>query len=321
MYWMSALLVAVGSHLSGLWILIANSWMQTPAGYALVGDRVVLTDTWAAFFNPSTGIRFVHTILGSWITGAFLVVGIAAWYRLKDRHTEAAKKMMRVAMALLIVSALAMPFAGHLHSVQVANTQPAKLAAYEGLWQSQSNAPLALFGIPDESTGTTNVYIGIPGFLSLLVGFDFNTRITGLNDVPVDQRPPVLLSFVSYHMMIALGGLFVVAALAGLYLWKTGKLWGSGRLATWYLRAMVVAIPLPILANELGWIGAEVGRQPWTMYGIQRTVDAASVVVPDWQILVSLFLLIAVYAFLFAMFVMKLRKIVREGPGTAAVHG
>jgi len=320
MYWLSALLVAVGAHLSGLWILVANSWMQTPAGYAVTTDGIVLTDWWAAFANPSTGVRFVHTILGGWITGGFLVAGISAWYLLKGRHLETAKAMMRVALAILIVSALAMPFAGHVHSVQVANTQPAKLAAYEGLWQTSTNAPLALFGIPDESTGTTNFYVGVPGFLSFLIGFDFNRQVLGLNDVPLDERPPVLLSFASYHIMIALGGLFVLVALAGAVLWRTGRLWGSSRWTRWYLRGLVLAIPLPHLANQFGWIGAEVGRQPWTVYGVLRTKDAVSVVVPDWQILTSLALLAIVYAFLFFLFVARLRRIVREGPAATAGH-
>jgi cytochrome d ubiquinol oxidase subunit I len=317
MYWLSAVLVALGSHLSGLWILVANSWMQTPAGYAVTGDGIVLTDFWAAFLNPSTGVRFLHTTLASWITGSFFVAGIAAWYLLKGRDLEVSRKMMRVALALLVVSALVMPFAGHLHSIQVANTQPAKLAAYEGLWQTQTNAPLALFGIPNEAAGTTDFYFGIPGLLSVLVGFTPDTRITGLNDIPANLRPPILVSFASYHVMILLGGVFVLFALAGAYLWRTGKLWKEGRLRTWYLRALVLAMPLPILSNEVGWIGAEVGRQPWTVYGVQFTADAVSAVVPDWQILASLLILGTLYALLLLLFLTRLRMIVAKGPAEA----
>lgn len=311
-YWLSAVLVAVGAHLSGLWILIANSWMQTPAGYAVTDGRVVLTDFWAAVGNASTGVRFFHTILGGWISGSLLVAGIAAWYLLRDRHREMARASLRVAMAVLVVAALLMPFAGHLHSVQVALTQPAKLAAFEGLWESQPGAPMALFGIPDEATGQTHFAIGIPGLLSLLVYFDPNAVVTGLNDIPADERPPVLASFASYHVMIALGALFALLAVVGIVLRWRGKLESS----RWYLKAVLFAVPLSFLANEIGWMAAEIGRQPWTVYGVLRTVDAASVVVPAWQILTSLVLLAAVYALLLVLFLARLRRIVREGPGS-----
>ncbi len=310
MYLLSAFLVFFGSHLSGLWIIIANSFMQTPAGYKIVEGRAVLTDFFEAAINHSTVVRYLHTLIAGWITGSLFAAGIGAWYIIKNKQTDYAKKLIRVALTLFIFSGIIQLFFGHQHSVQVAKTQPEKMAAFEGLWETQKGAPLALFGIPDEKKEKTRLFIGIPGLLSYLVYLDKDAEIKGLKDFPKDERPPVFLSFWSYHIMIGLGMLFILQAIMGGYLLVRKKIWG----AKWYLKAMLFSIPLPYIANEFGWIAAEVGRQPWAVYKVLKTADAASVVVPAWQILFTLVVFILIYSLIFWVFMKLLLKMIRKGP-------
>ncbi|MGZ7066271.1 MAG: cytochrome ubiquinol oxidase subunit I, partial [Candidatus Aminicenantales bacterium] len=215
MYWLSAFLVFFDSHLSGLWIIIANSWMQTPAGYAMEGGRAILTDFWRAAFNPSTVVRFVHTILGGWITGSLAAAGIAAWHLLKGRSREKSALVLRVSVIVFAVTAVLQLGSGHAHSIQVTRTQPEKMAAFEALWKTQSGAPFTIFGIPDEENEQTHFAVRIPRFLSFLVAFDMNTRVLGLNEFPKDERPPVFLPFAGYHLMILFGLLFIAMAVWG----------------------------------------------------------------------------------------------------------
>lgn len=310
MYLLSAFLVFFGSHLSGLWIIIANSFMQTPAGYKIVEGRAVLTDFFEAAINHSTVVRYLHTLIAGWITGSLFAAGIGAWYVIKNKQTDYAKKLIRVALTLFIFSGLIQLFFGHQHSVQVAKTQPEKMAAFEGLWETQKGAPLALFGIPDEKKEKTYLSIGIPGLLSYLVYLDKDAEIKGLKDFPKDERPPVFLSFWSYHIMIGLGMLFIMLAIMGGYLLIRKKIWDT----KWYLKALLFSIPLPYIANEFGWIAAEVGRQPWAVYKVLKTADAASVVVPAWQILFTLVVFILIYSLIFWVFMKLLLKMIRKGP-------
>ena len=320
MYWLSAFLVFFASHLSGLWIIIANSWMQTPAGYALEGGRAVLTDFWRAAFNPSTVVRFIHTILGGWITGSLVAAGIAGWHLLKGRSREKAALLLRTSLIVFIVTAILQLGSGHLHSVQVTRTQPEKMAAFEALWQTQSGAPFTVFGIPDEKNEKTHLAVRIPRFLSFLVGFDMEARVLGLNEFPQDERPPVFLPFAGYHLMILLGLLFIAMAVWGAVLLARKRL-GESRA---YLKLIILAIPLPYLANELGWIAAEVGRQPWAVFRVLRTADAVSKVVPAGNILFSLILFAAIYTLIAAAGLSIILKLVRKGfdePAPAAPQG
>ena len=320
MYWLSAFLVFFASHLSGLWIIIANSWMQTPAGYALEGGRAVLTDFWQAAFNPSTVVRFFHTILGGWVTGSLVAAGIAAWHLLKGRSREKAALVLRVSVIVFAVTAVLQLGSGHAHSVQVTRTQPEKMAAFEALWQTQSGAPFTIFGIPDEKTEKTYLAVRIPCFLSFLVGFDTDATVLGLNEFPKDERPPVFLPFAGYHLMILFGLIFIAMAVWGAILLARKKL-GESRA---YLKLIILAIPLPYLANELGWIAAEVGRQPWAVYRVLRTADAASKVVPAGDILFSLVLFTAIYTLIAAAGLSIILRLVRSGfdePAQAASKG
>ncbi|MBU2603140.1 MAG: cytochrome ubiquinol oxidase subunit I [Actinobacteria bacterium] len=308
-YYVSTWLVAAGAHFSALWIIIANSWMQTPAGYEVIDGRAVLTDVAAAFLNPSTLPRYFHTVLSTWVAGAFFVAGLSAWYLLKGRHHEFARRWLRAALVVGLGAALSMPVVGHWHAVQVAETQPAKMAAFEGIYTTGGNAGLALIGWVDTDAEEVRGLV-VPSLLSVLLGGGTDTEVVGLNDFAPADRPPVQLTFQTYHLMVTLGVYFVALMLLGLLLWWRGRLDRSRA----FLWTVVWSIPLPILAIQMGWAAAEVGRQPWIVYGELRTVDAVSAVVPAGQVAISLALFGAVYALLFVAWLRIVIGLIRRGP-------
>lgn len=310
LYWFAAFVVFLASHLSGLWILIANSWMQTPAGFRMEGGRAILTDFFAAALNPSTVVRFLHTIAAGWITGSLVAAAAAAWLILKKKNPEALTPLFRAALVLFIAASFLQLGLGHAHSVQVARTQPEKMAAFEGLWETRTAAPFTVFGIPDEKAEKIRLQIAVPGMLSWLIHFDARAEVKGLDAFPPEERPPVFLPFLSYHLMILLGLAFIGLAAWGLLLLLRKKELRS-RL---YLKLLLFALPLPYLANTLGWISAEVGRQPWAVYRVLRTSEAASPVVPAAQILATLILFTIVYSLIAAVGIRILVKIVKKGP-------
>jgi cytochrome d ubiquinol oxidase subunit I len=316
-YWFAAFMVFMASHLSGLWILIANSWMQTPAGFEIIDGRAVLTDFFAAVVNHSTLERFLHTIVGALITGSLFLAGISSWYLIKRRDQRHATPLLSISLIIFIATAVLQFATGHAHSVQVAKTQPAKMAAFEALWESQSNAPLSLLGLPDVENRKTHFEIAIPSLLSLLVHLDADARIQGLDEFPVDEQPPIVITYLTYHVMIALGSFFALLASIAFILMVTGRI----ARASWFHWVLLLAIPLPQIANQVGWMSAEIGRQPWVVYGILKTVDAVSVSVPASQVLFSLIAFSIIYVFLFAVFIRLLVKIIKDGPEKIALTG
>ena len=208
-----------------------------------------------------------------------------------------------------LASAVQVPL-GHFHAVQVAETQPVKLAAFEGLWETQTNAPLLIVGIPNREQRRTDFALGLPGLLSIGVGGSTDTEVAGLTDFPEDEWPPLYLSFFSFHLMVGLGLYFIALTALGLFLLWRRKLYDNKL----FLRIALLSIPLPVIANELGWISAEVGRQPWVVYGLMRTDQAFSTVVPAGQILASLGLFAIVYALLFCVWIFLLRRKLERGP-------
>lgn len=316
-YFWSACLVCFGSHLSGLWIIIANSWMQTPAGFALVDGRAVLTDFWAAAANPSTLMRYLHTIIGSWITGSLLAAALASWYLLKGKWSEHGRVLLRVSLTIFAAAALLQLVSGHGSAVQVARTQPEKMASFEALWRSQDGAPMSLFGWPDETARKTRFEIRVPKLLSFLITGDFNARIQGLDAFPDDEKPPLLITYLSYHVMIVLGMWFIALALLGGLLLMRRTLYA----VRWYLWLLIITTPLAYLALETGWMAAEIGRQPWVVYKVMRTVDAVSRVVPAGQILFTLLAFGVVYALLLWIFLRVFSGIVRRGPELPPADG
>ncbi len=311
-HWFSSLMVAVGSTLSAFWIIVANSWQQTPAGAAVQNGRAELLSFWDAVFNPSTLPRYFHTVTAALITGAFFMAGISAYFLLRKQHQDVAKRSMRIAVLFgVIVSILEIVPFGHEHARQVVRTQPEKFAAIEGIYTTEQGASMVLFGVPTSTEPPKLVLqFKIPGLLSWLAFGDWNAPIKGINEFPRDEIPPLRLTFVSFHLMVALGTFFaLIMIIAAVQLYRR-KLWESPRL----LKTLLYSIPLPFLACQFGWMAAEVGRQPWIVYKLLRTSEAVSVTVPPVQILLSLVLFGLIYLLLFFVFLYLIRKEVKHGP-------
>jgi cytochrome bd ubiquinol oxidase subunit I len=312
-HWFSALMVAFGSTVSAFWILVANSWQQTPTGYIVQNGRAEMTSFWDAVFNPSTLPRFFHTFDAALITGAFFVAGVSAYLILKQKHVEVMKKSLKLSIIFgFIVSIIALFPTGHEHAKQVALTQPEKFATIEGLFTSQTNAPIVLFGIPSDNPPELKARIEIPGILSLMAYNDVNAKVQGLNEFSKENVPPLFLTFVSFHNMVALGSFFILSMAIGVYLLWKKKIWTNRK----YLKLLIWSMPLPLIACQLGWITAEVGRQPWIVYHLLKTRDAVSVTVPAEQILFSIILFGIIYLLLFVLWIFLLKKKIDIGPET-----
>ncbi len=312
-YWWSAFLVFFGAHLSGFWIVAANSWMHTPAGYVLQGGRAVLTDFMAATLNPSTVIRFLHTILAGWLTGTSVVCALAAYYLLSNRHGDLSRRLLRVGILLFALLPLVQLVLGHASAVNVDRFQPAKSAALEGIFRTTRHAPLYLFGIPDAERRVLRFPVGIPSLLSVLVGWSPETPVRGLEAFPRDEWPPVGVVFTSFHVMVALGFALIGIGLLGGWLLLRRRLDD----ARWYWYVLLWGLPLPYLSFELGWVSTEIGRQPWIIYGVLRTAEASSTVVPAGQIAFSLGMLVLLYLSLLGVFLFLALRLVQRGPDPA----
>jgi cytochrome d ubiquinol oxidase subunit I len=309
-HYRAAWLVAIGATLSAFWIIVANSWQQTPAGFHLVNGRAELTSFWAAVFNPSTIPRFLHTVDASLITGAFFMMGIAAWFLLKKRHIPFAKESLRLSLIIGFVASVVQLGLGHAHGIQVAFTQPEKLAAFEGIFETQTRAPALLFGIPSKEDETLHLAVRLPGLLSLLAFGNMNAEVKGLKDFPKSDWPPLTLTFYPFHLMVALGVYFILLTAYGVFfLWKK-KLWEQSL----FLKLALWSIPLPFIANELGWITTEVGRQPWIVYHLLKTQDAVSPTVVAGNILFTILMFLVIYSLLFIAWLFLLRHEIRKGP-------
>jgi cytochrome d ubiquinol oxidase subunit I len=308
-HWLSLFLVTLAATtVSAFPIIAANSWQQTPAGYVVRNGRAEVTSIYEAVFNPSTLPRYFHVIAAALVSGAFVVAGVGAWHVLRDKGSLLGRRALRLGVAWgLVFSFLEiMPF-GHLHAQQVARTQPAKFAAIEGLYTSQTGAPLVLFGIPfgDPPPPELKAKMEIPGLLSYLAFGSVTAHVQGIQEFPVEDRPPLWITFVAFHNMIALGNLFLALMALAAFRLFTGKLHGD----RWLLKALVWSVPLPILAIQLGWVSAEVGRQPWVIYNVLRTSAAASPAVSAGHIAVSLVAFGATYLALFAVWLfLMIRK-------------
>lgn len=307
-YYASTWLVLFGAFLSALWILIANSWQQTPAGYRIEGGKAVLTDFWAAAFNPSVAPRYVHTMTGAVITGCFVVASICAWYLLKKRHVHFARQALVTALAVGLIASAAMPFIGHWHALEVAEYQPVKMAAFENVAVTRANAPLNLVGWVNGDGTTTS--LSIPSGLSLMLGLSPSHEVKGLSIVPPADRPPEQIVFQSYHLMIMLSFVFIAVMLLALIMHFLKRLESS----RWMLWLLVVCFPLPIIAMNMGWTATEVGRQPWIVQGLLRTTDGVSPVVSAGEVWTTLGLFGLIYLTLFIAWLRIFLGIIRKGP-------
>lgn len=304
-------LVAIAGNFSAVWILIANGFMQNPVGYDIRNGRAELTDFMAVITNKHGLLEIIHVIPASLLLGSFFVMGISAYHLLKKQHTEVFLKSFRIALVVGLVSSLTVGLTGDMHGVNVSKTQPAKLAAMESHWETRAQAPIVMFAIPDETQEKNKIEIGsIPGLLSFLGFHDFNAEVIGLQDIPKQDRPPVLPTFVGFRTMVGLGTLFILLMIYG---WiRRNKLLESPN----FLKIMLWSIPLPYIAMEMGWVVSEVGRQPWIVYNLMRTSDAASPIAGA-QVMVSLTAFILVYGMLGAVGFYLMAKSVKEGPEAA----
>jgi cytochrome d ubiquinol oxidase subunit I len=311
----SMVIVAAAATLSAFWILAANSWMQTPAGYAIVDGRIRLVSFAAALFNHSTFEHVLHTLNASLLTGSFLVAGSSAYLLLKGRAGPHVRRLLAAAVIAGFASAVieVVP-SGHLQAVEIGRRQPAKLATIEGVYETSDQVPFLLFGIPTAEPPYVKNRIEIPGALSFLFEFTTHYVVTGLEDIPVDERPPRVVTFVSFHLMVYLGLLFIAVTALAVLLLLLKRLQGS----RWMLRLLVIAIPLPLACLQLGWITTEVGRQPWIVYGLLRTRDAVSPSVTGRELRFSLIAFSLAYLAVGAAYVTLLARSIRRGPGADA---
>ncbi len=308
-------MVVAGATFSATWIVMANSWMQTPQGYEIKdvghGNQAFMTSFRDVVFTPSFGPRIWHTLVASWIVGSSLVLSVGAYYLLKKRHVDLAKSMIRVALPVFTVLAvLQVVFFGANQATEVTNHQPQKLAAMEGVYQSQTCAPMYIIGWTNPQTQKTTG-LHIPCLLSFLADQDFDGKVTGLDQFSQDDWPPVRLVFQAYHLMIDLGTLFIlIGGLACLlWIWKR-RLWRS----KWMLRALVATIVLTELATLSGWWTAELGRQPWIVWQLLRTSGAQSPNVSTAQVGFSIGMFVLLYALVFVVFIWLLDRKIKEGP-------
>ncbi len=314
--WFAALMVCVGTLLSAVWILIANSWMQTPAGYEIVDGRARLTDFFAAALNPSFLPRYLHTVASALTAGAFVALGVSAWYVLKRKHLSVARAVLPVALLTAFVGSAGMFATGDMSSKQVAATQPAKFAGIMALYSTATGVPMTIWSLPptqDPGNLPQGPELQVGRLLSFMTFGDWNAPIQGLDAFPTRDWPPITMSFLAYHNMVLLGTLMLlVMAFGAWYLWRRSVF----RRPFW-LRAAVLATPLPIIAIQLGWATAEIGRQPWVVYGVMRTSAGVSRVVPPEQIAISLGLLVGLYVLLGGLWLYLARKELGHGPAPA----
>jgi len=310
-HFISALLVAVATLFSSFWILASNSWMQTPAGYTIVDGRFYPTDWIAVIFNPSFSYRLAHTVLAFYITSALVVMGVGAYTVRRNRFPEEGRVMITTALSLLAVLVPLQLIAGDQHGLNTLKYQPAKIAAIEARWETTGPFPLTLFALPDQAAETNRYALDVPYLGSLILTHSLDGSIKGLKEFPPDERAPVAIVFFAFRIMVGAGVLMLILVVAGWVLRGVGRLFASD----WYLRACQLAIPLGFIAVLTGWTTTEVGRQPWTVYGLLRTTDSVTPSLSTQDVLVSLALYIVAYVVIYPTGFLFVLRLVRNGPG------
>lgn len=319
-HFISTIGVFLGSMFSAVWIVVANSWQQTPAGYHIVGEglmaRAEVTDFWAMVFNPSSVDRIIHVWQGAFLAGAFMVLSVHAYYIRKGKFVALSKVAFKIALVVATVVSFSQLLSGHSSADGVAVNQPAKLAAMEGHYEKSAPADLYILGwVDNEKQEVTG--IGVPGGLSFLVHQNFKAPVTGLNAFPKEDQPSqVNAVFQFYHIMISIGMFLIALTFYACFLWWKGKLFES----KWLLWIFSFSVLLPQIANQVGWFAAEMGRQPWIVYGHLRTSEGFSQEVSNNQILFSLILFLVVYTLLFLLFLYSLNKKIKHGPYEDDLH-
>lgn len=310
-HFLSTCLVALGATLSSFWIMAANSWMQTPAGYELVDGKFMVTDFWKAIFNPSFPTHLIHMVLASYETAAFVVAGISAYFLLREKDVLFYRKSLKLAFLLAVVIAPLQVFVGDQKGLVVAHHQPAKLAAMESHWETNTKggAPFVLFAIPDMKAERNRFEVTVPNGLSLLITHSMDGKIQGLKDFPPQDRPNALIVYWTFRIMVGIGFLFPAVMLWGIVLWWRSRLFDSPL----FLKALVAIQPLGFIATVSGWVTAEVGRQPWVAYGLMRTTDGVSPIAAG-NVIWSLTLFMFFFALIGASYFFYVLRTLRRGP-------
>jgi len=313
-HFVAAIMVAVGTLFSAFWILVVNSWMHTPAGFSIEGGRFFPDDWLAVIWNPSFPFRFVHTVVAVYLTTAFTVIGVAAWYLRNNRFVEESRTMIAMGLGLATVLVPLQALLGDLHGLNTLEHQPQKLAAMEGIWSTGPRQPAVLFAVPDEAAEANRLEIAIPGLASLYLTHDLDGVVKGLRDFAPEDRPPVAPVFFGFRVMVGMWGIMLALTVCSWWLAWRRRLFS----ARWFLRACTWAIPSGYVAVTAGWVTTEVGRQPWVVYGHLRTADAVTPNLSGGDVVVSLALYAIVYAAVFGAGAYYLVKLVRAGPAGPA---
>jgi cytochrome bd ubiquinol oxidase subunit I len=309
-YFFAALMVAFGTLLSSFWILAVNSWMQTPAGYEIIDGRFFPVDWWAIIFNPSFPYRLTHTVTAFYVTTALVIAGVGAFTIRRGKAVAEGRVMLSMALWLLTGLVPLQIVLGDLHGLNTGQYQPAKLAAMEGLWDTGRGVPATLFALPDQVGERNRFEVSIPRLGSLYLTHSLDGEVQGLKDFPPDQRPPVAVVFFAFRIMVGCG--LLMLTLVGVSLWLRWR----GRLfdAPWYLRAAQWTAPLGFIAVIAGWTTTEVGRQPWTIYGLMRTADSAPPSLTQTDVMLSLGAYMIVYMIMYPAGLLVMARMVVKGP-------
>jgi cytochrome d ubiquinol oxidase subunit I len=316
-YWFSCLMVAIATTLSAFWIMVNNSWMQWPTGYRLLSNGVFEPTDWhGIIFNQVVWVRFPHMLLAAYVTSAFCIAATGAWHLLRGRFKAESYTMLRMALGLAAVLVPVQLLFGHLVGDYVHDKQPAKFAAIEARWHDEQPASEVLIAWPNEQTQSNDYAISIPYLGSLIASMTFTSKEVGLTSFPAENRPPVLIPFFAFRIMVGCGLLMLALA------W-----YGSVQLARnrierqrWLLYATFLSFPLGFIATLTGWFTAEVGRQPWTVYGQLRTAEALTPHLTAPQVATSLLVFLVVYALIFAAGVVYIYRLLRQGPVAMPIH-
>lgn len=313
-HFFATLMVCLGAHFSAIWIIVANSWMQTPAGFHVVGEgmnaRAEIVDFWAMVFNPSSADRLIHSVIGAWLAGAFLVISVSAYYILKGRHLDFAKRSMKVGLIVSGIACILQLVSGDHSAKGVAVNQPMKLAAFEGLYHTRQEAPLILFGLPNKKEQRVDYSVSIPKLLSFITFGSATAEVKGLDKVHVKDHPNVSAVFQTYRLMIVMWVLMTFSTFAAAIYWYRGKLFKT----KWLLRLLVASVFFPQIANQAGWVSAEMGRYPWIVQDLLRISDGLSKAVTANQVLGSLIMFSILYFMLFLLFIYLLNEKFKHGP-------
>ena len=309
-HFVAALMVAFGTLFSSFWILAVNSWMQTPAGYEVVDGRFFPADWWQVIFNPSFPYRLAHTVVGFYVTTGFVVAGVAAWLIRRGKFVAEGRLMLSTTLWLLLVLVPLQIVLGDLHGTNTRQYQPAKLAAIEGRYDTASPAPLTLFGIPDDKNGVMHDEIAVPWLGSIVLTHSLDGEIKGLKAWPIDQRPPVGPPFFAFRIMVGCGLLMLALVIWGTVLRRGDRFMQS---QTFLLSCQATSV-LGFVAVLAGWTTTEVGRQPWTVYGLMRTADSVTPSLTGWNVLVTFIGYVVVYLIIFPGGGWVMARIIRQGP-------